>query len=376
MSILIAFKFDDTVVLATDSRTMDKTATHVVSDAEQKIFEIAPGVFYGANGYTYFATTQAHQASVLGRGSKIENLRDFAKQLDAALMPEMERNIGILAKDQLAGIRPFHAYALAGTSEGRPDVLVHQFWVIDGRIDCREFSCSELLPGKNVWIHTTRDLGNIVGEATTWAAGPYAAAERFVNHMRAVEPEVGGPTQMACIDRFGARWITPPPATAPRAAPNANPHTVGNLGVNPKTQQLEVPNTNPGASSITDPSFESTALGYLWASPLPGGASWASTQYWQALIAGDPTLVTVQILGTGGNSGSNFARLTGAGVGIYPNVLTSVQAGLPTYIQIAVRSNNPGGSPGLSASAAWYDASDNLLSTSAVGTVTGYIAPG
>ena len=45
MSILVSLKFNDNVVLAADSRIMDNAGTRVLSDAEQKLFEIAPGTF-------------------------------------------------------------------------------------------------------------------------------------------------------------------------------------------------------------------------------------------------------------------------------------------------------------------------------------------
>ncbi len=222
MSILIAFKFNDTVVLGTDSRTMDNTGTCILSDAEQKLFEVAPDVFYGWSGYGYLATTQAALAGALGKRAPIEDLRIFAKELDAVSLPVLMQLVNRLTEirhlhsqyeAELAGTKPFHAYVLAGTSKGRAVYIVHEFWMTEGRIDCREFYRPELPAGENLSMYATRDVfRDMVGKVETWADGPITAAERFVDHTRDVEPLVGGPTQLVCIDKSGARWIHRPAA--------------------------------------------------------------------------------------------------------------------------------------------------------------------
>ena len=164
MSTLIGIKLDDDVVLATDSRVMDNAGNHL-SDEEQKVFEIAPGTFYGWSGYTSLATLQVHIAPLLAGGAQVADLRTFANQLDAVSLPYMVQLLKTLAeiqhlqlqyRDELTGIKPFHAYVLAGISEGCPGFLARQFWFTNGQIRSSESYNFRLPAGNNFAMYATR----------------------------------------------------------------------------------------------------------------------------------------------------------------------------------------------------------------------------
>jgi hypothetical protein len=219
MSTLIALKLDDSVILATDSRTMDNTIEHVVSDAQPKIHEISSGVFYGWNGAGMLALPQAQIATTLAKVSDMTDLRAFANKLDELSRESMEELVSVMrglpsCGPQIRGEIPFHVYALMGVSEGCPGYLWREFVLVNGEITVRETYGFKLAIDQNFSltafdVETIRDL---IWKPETWAGGPIAGVERFVERMRERNPRVGGPTQLACIDRFGSRWIRRPTA--------------------------------------------------------------------------------------------------------------------------------------------------------------------
>ncbi len=52
MSVLLAAKINNLVVMGSDSRLYDVTATRLIGDNGRKITEIAPGVFFGWAGFS------------------------------------------------------------------------------------------------------------------------------------------------------------------------------------------------------------------------------------------------------------------------------------------------------------------------------------
>lgn len=227
MSVLLSLRLDDTTVLATDSRVMDNAGEYVLSDAAEKIFEIAPGVFYGWSGYGALAVPQVEIARELAKTAvNMRDLHAFADSLDALSTAPMVQLLSTLAvlsslnlqkyEAELAGTAPFHAYVLAGLSDGKPGFLAREFYLTNGRIGHREADGFRLPPGNNFTMFTTHSepIADIIPMSDTWANGPVVAAEGLVDHIRRVQPLVGGPTQLVVCDKT-ARWVhrpvTPPP---------------------------------------------------------------------------------------------------------------------------------------------------------------------
>jgi hypothetical protein len=131
-------------------------------------------------------------------------------------------------------------------------------------------------------------------------------------------------------------------------------------GANQGTSQ----NTNQGASILTDWSFEFSAAGLVAGGTVTGylNPRW-STTYSTGSIA---------VNNGGGNSGSNYVRLTGPSSQISQNF--AVQPGQPIYVQVYLRSNNPGGTHSVTVTVYWYDSSGALISSSVIGSVSGYVS--
>ena len=89
MSVLLAAKINDLVVLGTDSRLYDAGATRFLCDAGRKISEIAPGIFFGWAGFCQLAQIQAVTAAKLA-AEGITDIRELADRLDAACSAELQ----------------------------------------------------------------------------------------------------------------------------------------------------------------------------------------------------------------------------------------------------------------------------------------------
>jgi hypothetical protein len=225
MSVLIGIKLGDVAVLATDSRVVGN-AGNITSDAEQKIFEVAPGTFYGWSGYGFLARPQAQIARELGKTADMTNLRSFADQLDKASQPRVEQLLLTLAEMRhinraygaaLSGTEPFHAYVLCGVSDGCPGFLSREFWNVNGRVEYREtYSFKE--PVFSMYATRGELLVDLAMSPGRWLNGPIPVAEMFVEHLRTHVPLVGGPTQLAVVDASGGRWVHRPCAVEASAA--------------------------------------------------------------------------------------------------------------------------------------------------------------
>lgn len=215
MSALMGLKLSYTAVLATDSRCYTSDRSRILSNAEQKIFEVAPAVFYGWSGYRGVGHIHVQVAATLGRSAETKNLRTFADELDMASQARILQLLTVSEADrcegELSGGVPFHIYILAGLSEGAPGFLARQFWLRDGRI----------VKDENYWFGSADNttfitFGGLIAEhinsPQTWADGPISAADRLMGHLRRVQPLIGGPSQIVSVDRSGARWVRRPPA--------------------------------------------------------------------------------------------------------------------------------------------------------------------
>lgn len=239
MSTLIGLKLNDAVVLATDSLLYNDEG-RVFSRTQQKIIEVAPGVFYGWSGRKALAIQQANIAVTLSRTAQPRNLCAFAEELNAASMPCIAQAANRALVEQIqptvSGELPFFIYILAGVSEGVPGFLVCQFSLRNSEVYQEMVSYFEPTTGDQIMNYITGDesLIPLMNNPKSWESGLTGAAERFVDHLRLVQPTyVGGPTQMACIDKSGARWVHEPVelhrGVAVDGAPGTEPDTKGGV---------------------------------------------------------------------------------------------------------------------------------------------------
>ena len=160
MSTLVALRHNGVAVLATDSFLYTPDGSTILSDHEPKVFEVAPGVFYGWSGFKALAGPQVLQAEVLGRSMATGNLARFADALDFASMSYMRILADAILADgiqeeHISGEVPFHAYALAGVSEGKPGFLARQFSLKDGQISRDEVTAFEPAPDGGPIVYVT-----------------------------------------------------------------------------------------------------------------------------------------------------------------------------------------------------------------------------
>lgn len=259
MSTLIGLKINDVAVLATDSILYDNQ-DRIMSTSQEKIFEVAPGLFYGWSGPRALAIDQARIAAELSQTRTPENLYAFADALNVASKPALERP-RILSEEQAAGEVPFFIYILAGMSEGSPGFLVCVFTLKNGEV-VRQMA-GDFRPttnGEIIRYITGESVEEMLKDPETWVGGPIPAADRFVEYQRKVMPKyAGGPTQMACVDGSGARWVrrlTEEGIGGVKAAladgltfasGKIAPNLGGGVHINPVTKQLEVDNVEIGA---------------------------------------------------------------------------------------------------------------------------------
>jgi hypothetical protein len=218
MSTLIAVNVDGVVVLATDSR-----ATHLsggFTDTSEKLFEIAPNVFYTNTGWVELGEKQMRIAAGLLRTADLGNPEDFADQLDQASRPAMERlvagimqfrSVAPIVEEKAAGVLPFHTYVLAFVSGGRPGFIARSFTLQNGQVVCSKLCCFELPAGSRAqFITGGRLIEGLRDDPMIWLQGPIRGVERILDGLRSATEYVGGPTQLVCINRAGSLWIRRP----------------------------------------------------------------------------------------------------------------------------------------------------------------------
>jgi len=213
--------------MGTDSREIRPDGSF--KDTTQKLFELAPGFFFAVNGWIRLANAQTDIARCLARSADLTSLQGFADALDRASQPAMDRKVAeILAtrshvpfcEQDASGAKPFHGYALASVG----GYLVREFRLKDGRVVQTETSSFGLPAGSfSVFACPLAAVENLVLSPETWAGGLVQGAEKLMDGLRSAIPYIGGPSQMVCIDRTGARWVHPPSNTAaPAPQPDNN----------------------------------------------------------------------------------------------------------------------------------------------------------
>ena len=231
MSALIAVKLHGEVVLATDSRMMAPKFDHPVTDSRKKVFEIGPGAFFASSGWAYACEWQAAEAEALARDLGTSDIRVLAGALDAISSRRLEELAGALnairsfhpdVEAAVSGNTPFHGYALAGMSEGVPGYVVHEFWVVDGRVACRSTEAFNLPKGHDFAAYVTRGhlVDGMMRDAKTWKHGAVRGVEKVIGELARLHVQVGGPVQLVRIDNDGPQWVHECPAQPDASATN------------------------------------------------------------------------------------------------------------------------------------------------------------
>ena len=284
MSTLIGLKLNDTAILATDSRIYGNDQRNVLSDSSQKVFRVGRNLFFAWSGYTPVANKQAEMAAELSAEGTVRDIRAFADTLDLICVPIMLATINALAEiratlpqyeAELSGEKPFAAYVLAGQHFGKPGFLAREFYYVGGQITHKEVDALNPLSRGEYRLYATRgeSLADLVPNPKTWAHGPIAAVERFVERICEVEPLCGGKLQLAVIDQSGARWVHRPHADAARIeeqraigilnvgvqyAGTINANQVNSGGFTGRTLELDL----NGTTVTIDNSYDTRLLGY------------------------------------------------------------------------------------------------------------------
>ena len=162
-------------------------------------------------------------------------------------------------------------------------------------------------------LYATRgeSLADLVPNPKTWAHGPIAAVERFVERICGVEPLCGGKLQLAVIDHSGARWVHRPHADAERTeeqraigilnvgvqyAGTINANQVNSGGFTGRTLELDLNGTTVTIDNSYDtrllaipalgsPAVPTETSGFVlsmmvsgeWISTIPSGSSCSQT---------------------------------------------------------------------------------------------------
>jgi hypothetical protein len=384
MSVLLGLRFGDSAILATDSRIIDNTGTYVLSDSEPKLAEIAPGAFYGWSGYRLLAGPQVETAESLARTADMRDLRAFADRVDEASKPLTAQLLSTLAAirdqnptkygEELAGTKPFHAYVLAGLSNGTPGFLAREYWFINGEVMHRETDGFSLPPGNDFAMYVTygEALADVVPKPETWAQGPVAAVDGFVDIIRRAQPlAVGGPTQLVCVDKSGARWVHRPAAPHPASLDcvmSLSPLATGKVRLD-----CVMPLSHLATGILP---VGVIYAGTLSASNITGGtisAAVSMTAPSLAITSGGTTItlnatdqIKISKSGYVSQLGTSFVTSFGASDGLYVSGASGTQVTVVESANIFIGGSSGTGGPYFGANAGGFGVTNGSLSAGAV----------
>ena len=205
MSVLIGLKLNDMVVLASDSRLYDASATRFISDAGLKIRAIAPGLCFGWAGFSQIAQIQAAMGARLA-SEGITDIRELADRLDEACTAAVRQTLEAAAPMRQQA--PLHSYVL-GDSSG---FIGRGFQLHGGKVHMSETDGLHSPFALFGAAATPADTDLIVKLAHIpgWWTDGVKGLELIIEALRCTNPLIGGPIQMVAIDRSGARWIHRP----------------------------------------------------------------------------------------------------------------------------------------------------------------------
>src|ERR1035437_2822783 len=259
MSSVVVVKEKDTLTLATDSRFMSGDFTSIASDATQKIVEIGPGTFIATSGRKMACDFQHERArelaDELGGPADIEAISAALKRESLPCLLELleilRAQSDARSRQAVAGQSLLHGCVLVGrTASGQLGFVFHEYRVQAGQIECTETAYfgneRQIMFSTGVGLDQVADLSiQFTQDRTIWTDPPVRAVQRMLAEMKRPPSMSGGPDQIVCLDRRGARWISPPPKAAIPLAGTLLHATIT------ATVQLNAPIINGGQLKIT-----------------------------------------------------------------------------------------------------------------------------
>lgn len=224
MSSIVCLKENDTLLLGTDSRFMNLDFSGVASDAESKIFEVAPGTFLATSGRLRACRFQAYKAGELAKKMGTADIRIISDALIAesvtclrALLEDLRpvQNVEPGIALAVSGAALLHGCVLVGrTADGQLGLIAHRYWVSGGVVVCdpeeyygptRKIIATSGAPPDRLLASF-----GFVQDPAIWTDPPESVVRRILRDMKATGLS-GGPDQLVCLGPDGARWISPPP---------------------------------------------------------------------------------------------------------------------------------------------------------------------
>jgi hypothetical protein len=267
MSTIVVLKEADTLFLGTDSRYMAHDFSGIASDAEQKIFPIAPDTFIAVSGRKVISEFQAARARELAVELGTSDIQAIGAALEreslpclAALVERLREEPDEMTRQHVSGESLLHGCTLVGRTAGGQLGYVHQTYRVqaDGTIGCAVEPYFEaprkITATSGGSAHQLAALASRFAQNTaTWTDPPERVAVRFLAEIKRSTPTVGGPDQMVCLDKNGSHWISRPPLAAVPL--------VGDLLTATITAAISIMSPTISGGSITGASVTSTLNG-------------------------------------------------------------------------------------------------------------------
>jgi hypothetical protein len=259
MSTLVVLKENNALILGTDSRFMSGDFTSMVSDATQKIFEIAPETFIATSGRKMACDFQHERAreiaDKMGGPADIEAIGEALKRESLPCLTELVEILHAQAdarsRQAVAGQSLLHGCVLVGrTASGQLGFVFHDYRVQAGKIECAVTAYSgrerKLIFSTGADLDRVADMSSqFMQDLAIWTDPPVRAVQRVLAEMKRPPSMSGGPDQIVCLDRAGVHWISPPPKAAIPLAGTLLHATIT------ATVQLNSPIINGGQLNIT-----------------------------------------------------------------------------------------------------------------------------
>lgn len=220
MSAIVCLKQNDELILATDSRIMEPDFSAVASDHEEKVFEVAPGVFIAGAGWKPTCDFEVKKSRELA--IHITDVRRLAEAMEVETVPQLERLVERLRAEcagvtQVAGVLRgdllLHVTAIAGrNASGKLGFTVRRYRVIAARVvaEAEEYFGME----RRVFVNCAEVVTHIAMTSPEFiqrvlSGPPASVVPEFLARLRQACNLIGGDDQVVSIDRTGVRWISP-----------------------------------------------------------------------------------------------------------------------------------------------------------------------
>lgn len=227
MSTIVCVRDGDAAILSSDSRYVDGWDFRtVVSDAEPKIFEVAPDTFLAVSGRKSACDFQREMGRELSDRLHTVDVVAIAavlQQVTCAFLGQVVERLRSVPGERtaqiLSGAALIHGCVLVGRDAGGQLVAIAQSYRSMGdQVVCFQ----EVHSGDHRTIVATCGAPlDRVGAAfsfssdpTIWTDEPESVARRILREVKAATAESGGPDQIVRVDGKGGRWLEKPPAGA------------------------------------------------------------------------------------------------------------------------------------------------------------------